>query len=502
MDINRLIRITNHFDKIGAYTISDEFENKFIREGQALKPGIRNRRKSRNKVVTELAPSTESSPLESAWNTVSGFLRRQGDPVVKRNADNLSSLTYIETWKYILGSLSTMPEYSDPKKLNILRSIKGKILKAESNLKSAIPAAISSRSISPDLPTQTRIVNAAGDNEVVLREFLAWADYEDQTYKRNINKDSYINELRSAELDFTKLAFPDAIDSTPVTPPKPTPAPPVTAPASPTSPTSPSSPTAPSGGTRKPSPAPPVPPVKPTPSKPSSGGPGGTSPAGPGKASTKPTSTKPGKSKEDDANKELSKIVFRKYKAAHPKVEDRDILLGMRITESFTLKTYFDITKEPSLDGSIRAAIKASPYSQYFKETMLKIYESKLRAAKEKNSEPTKPVVVTPEKPSGGGESKTETKTDTKTEEKKNDDFGFRCNREGLFTEIKRMDTLHGNDPDKYMRNYFADIKRVIDCHESIRNSLNHKDNIQLDTSINILEAKYFSLINRTQFPY
>ena len=31
MDKNRLIQIANHFDKIGAYTISDEFENKFIR---------------------------------------------------------------------------------------------------------------------------------------------------------------------------------------------------------------------------------------------------------------------------------------------------------------------------------------------------------------------------------------------------------------------------------------------------------------------------------------
>ena len=91
---------------------------------------------------------------------------------------------------------------------------------------------------------------------------------------------------------------------------------------------------------------------------------------------------------------------------------------------------------------------------------------------------------------------------DTLFEEKKNDDFGFRCSREGLFTEIGRMDTLHNNDPDKYIRSYFGDIKRVIDCHESIRNSLNHKDNIQLDTSINILEAKYFSLINKTQFPY
>ena len=31
MDKNRLIQIANHFDKIGAYTVSDEFENKFIR---------------------------------------------------------------------------------------------------------------------------------------------------------------------------------------------------------------------------------------------------------------------------------------------------------------------------------------------------------------------------------------------------------------------------------------------------------------------------------------
>ena len=468
MDKNRLVQIANHFDKIGAYTISDEFENKFIREGQALKPGIRNRRKSRNKVVSELAPSTESGPLESAWNAVSGFFRRQGDPVEKRNADNLSSLTYIETWKYIIGSLSTMPEYSDPKKMNILRSIKGKILKAESNLKSAIPAAISSRSISPDAPTQTRIVNAGGDNEVVLREFLAWADYEDQTYRRSINKDSYINELRSAELDFTKLAFPDAIDSTPVTPPKPTPAP------------SGGGTTTPSGGGARPNSGP-KPPVAPS-----------------GKPSSKTTNL--------NVNEELSKIVFRKVKASNPKLKDDNIFLDMRIDNKY--KTYLDVYKDKGLDGSIRAAIKTSSFSDEFKQKLIKRLDAKIAKAIELSKKQDLTPGSTQSTTQGTTQSTTQSTTSVPTppeppkDPAKPDADGFRCTREGLFTEIGRMDTMHNNDPDKYIRSYFGDIKRVIDCHESLRNSLNLKDNTQLDSLINILEAKYFSIITKTQFPY
>ena len=64
------------------------------------------------------------------------------------------------------------------------------------------------------------------------------------------------------------------------------------------------------------------------------------------------------------------------------------------------------------------------------------------------------------------------------------------------------MDNLHNNDVDKYIKNYFGDIKLVIDCHSKMREKLEHKDNIYLDTLINRLEAKYFAAINKTQFPY
>ena len=52
MDKNRLIQIANHFDKIGAYTVSDEFENKFIRTAAAEKLIPRQKR------VTDSVPTT------------------------------------------------------------------------------------------------------------------------------------------------------------------------------------------------------------------------------------------------------------------------------------------------------------------------------------------------------------------------------------------------------------------------------------------------------------
>jgi hypothetical protein len=314
----------------------------------------------------------------------------------------------------------------------------------------------------------------------------------------------------------------------PPTPAAPTPAAPTPAAPTPAAPTPPPpTPAAPSrgrssapaattipAGTTPGSATPNAPATKPaatTPAKPNQGGgpssstgKAQSSPSGAGgttgnKPSSKQTSTKPGRSKEDDAGLALSNIVRREYSKAHPKVEDRDILLNMRLVGSFTLKTYYDITKEPSLDGSIRAAIKASPYSPYFKDTMLKIYENKLKAAKEKNEGPTIITPATQPDPPKDEPKKDESKKEDDIDPKK---YKFRCSREGLFTEIKRMDTLSENDPDKYMVDYFPDIKQVIDCHSRLREKIEHKDNIQLDVLINILESKYFSLINKTQFPY
>ena len=207
-------------------------------------------------------------------------------------------------------------------------------------------------------------------------------------------------------------------------------------------------------------------------------------------------------------NEELSKIVFRKVKASNPKLQDDNIFLDMRIDNKY--KTYLDVSKDKGLDGSIRAAIKASSFSDEFKQKLIKRLDAKIAKAIELNKavdpvkpEPVKPEPVKPEpvKPEPTPGPVDPNKPDPVNPAKPDAD-GFRCTREGLFTEIGRMDTMHNNDPDKYIRSYFGDIKRVIDCHESLRNSLSLKDNTQLDSLINILEAKYFSIITKTQFPY
>ena len=202
-------------------------------------------------------------------------------------------------------------------------------------------------------------------------------------------------------------------------------------------------------------------------------------------------------------NEELSKIVFRKVKFSNRKLQDDNIFLDMRIDNKY--KTYLDVSKDKSLDGSIRAAIKASSFSDEFKQKLIKRLDAKIAKAIELN----KPIssTGTPGAASSGtngtnGTAGTGSTPEPPKDPAKPDADGFRCTREGLFTEIGRMDNLHNNDPISYMRTYFANIKRVIDCHESLRNSLNLKDNTQLDSLINILEAKYFSEINKTQFPY
>ncbi len=518
MDINRLIRIANHFDKIGAYTISDEFENKFIRTAAPVDDKLF----KRNQKIADRVKDTNVTQVANFFSRINQELRFQTRSPQDYAWFTLQSWNMIKTWQRAIDDLQNLPVYkSDADKMKILDSVFDELVDAEDSLKNAKPASV--RSAEANIRLLAEITNNANNEQNLLALFVKFVDGENRKYTdgNQTKYFPYINNLTRAE---TLLYNLDRLSVSQPQIPLPTNKSASGGSGTPT-PSGSGGSTAPSGsGT----PAPSGGGGSTTPSgsggstvpsgggsaAPSGGGStqsgtgGGTStkpstkPTSTKPTSTKPTSTKPGKLKEDNANLELSNIVFRKYQAAHPEVEKRDILLNMRLVSGFKLKTYFDITKDQRLDGSIRAAIKASPYSPYFKETMLQIYESKLKAAKEVNSEPVTPVADTSTKPSDSGETKTDTKTETKTEEKKDDDFGFRCNREGLFTEIKRMDTLHGNDPDQYMRNYFADIRRVIDCHESIRNSLNHKDNIQLDTSINILEAKYFSLINKTQFPY
>ena len=208
----------------------------------------------------------------------------------------------------------------------------------------------------------------------------------------------------------------------------------------------------------------------------------------------------------------MAKIVFRKLRASSSKLTDEKVLFeNMREKNKYI--AYLDISKDLGLKGSIRAAIKESSFSSEFKQELYKRLDAKIAKA----IELSKPIssTGTPGAASSGtngtngtagtgatSQSGTGSTPEPPKDPAKPDADGFRCTREGLFTEIGRMDNLHNNDPISYMRSYFANIKRVIDCHESLRNSLNLKDNTQLDSLINILEAKYFSEINKTQFPY
>jgi hypothetical protein len=528
MDINRLIRIANHFDKIGAYTISDEFENKFIRTAAPV-----DQRNRRSKSVEE---GVGRDPLE----TGSYFLSNVGrffanldprDRAKRQVARQQLSINLLKTWiSFFASNVGTDPRYK--KYRPYLQDIARNLLNAKTNIENIASPVLEEAKIDNDY--KDRILLHRNNFEQVLKEFIQFVDDQDASFS-NINFNPYINSLHNTEDAILKLNI--EVGKNP--PPPPTPAAPSSGgsssgsgnsapvaarPVAPT-PAAPSSGGSSSGsGNSAPVAARPVAPsgtgqgggnassssggTQPKKSGGQGGGPSSStgkaqsSPSGAGgttgnKPSSKQTSTKPGKSKEDDAGLALSNIVRREYSKAHPKVEDRDILLNMRLVGSFTLKTYYDITKEPSLDRSIRAAIKASPYSQYFRDTMLKIYENKLKAAKEKNEGPTiiKPAAQ-PDPP------KDEPKKDDSKKDDNDPKYKFQCSREGLFIEIKRMDTLSENDPNKYMVDYFPDIKQVIDCHSRLRDKIEHKDNIQLDVLINILESKYFSLINKTQFPY
>ena len=485
MDINRLIQIANHFDKIGAYTVSDEFENKFIRTAAPVD--------KRNRRDQSVANSVGRDPLEtgSYWSSELGRFIGNLNPFDRegrQRARQQFSTNLLETWIIFLASYLA----KEPKYLSYKPTI-AKLVQTFVDTRSLFKGVQSPVLEAPvrDQNYLNRLLLTRNDLEQVQKELMQFVDDQDSSFA-NISFNPYINKLHETENILLELRNQYTAKKPPAsTPPASTPpasTPPASTPAASTpaaSTPAASTPAKPGGSSS----------TGKTPTKPNQG-------SGGSKPSTKPTSKKPGKLKEDDAGSALSDIILRKYRDAHPDAKDSDILLGMRITESFALPTYYEITKDLKLDTSIRAAINDSPYSQNFKDTMLKIYESKLRAAKEKNEGPT---IIKPSEPPKPAESPIKDSKNDDSDKKdlvKPDEDGFRCTREGLFTEIKRMDTLSENDPDKYMTQYFPNIKRVIDCHESIRNNLNLKDNTQIDVLINILESKYFSLVNKTQFPY
>ena len=486
MDKNRLIQIANHFDKIGAYTVSDEFENKFIRTAA---PVDRKKRDPRVQAIVNKAGNA-SVVFSNLVKEANAFFEKQFPSTSTIIRQKQQSYNFSTTWLAIFLDLQNNNSYkTDPKKIALLKKIVASLYRAITEFEKVKPAAVTP-AVPNDAIYNTYATDLANDNIQILAAFAVFVDEEDKKYNGFEEFDTYVSELRNAEIDMASLRNISInlkpLDKYPPTKPSQGGGGGSTAPSGggTTTPsgggtTTPSGggTTAPSGGGTRPSARPnsgPKPPVAPS-----------------GKPSSKTTNL--------SVNEELSKIVFRKVRASNRKLKDDNIFLDMRIDNKY--KTYLDVSKDKSLDGSIRAAIKASSFSDDFKQKLIKRLDAKIAKAIELNKpEPVKPEPVKPE-PVKPEPVKPEPTPDPVNPAKPDAD-GFRCTREGLFTEIGRMDTMHNNDPDKYIRSYFGDIKRVIDCHESLRNSLSLKDNTQLDSLINILEAKYFSIITKTQFPY
>jgi len=465
MDKNRLVQIANHFDKIGAYTISDEFENKFIRMAAPVDEKLLPRD---SKVTSRSKQTPAKSVLDFFTDFRKNFnlLVRSPEDVVQMNQNTWNLIT---TWNEVFFNFYTDPIYtSDLKKLDLIKKISREIFLAEDNFKAAKPSSV--RSGESHKGKKAEILNFANAEQTLLQLFVKFVDLENEKYgnANNSKYHPYLNNLRVAE---TLLYNLDALSSN--NDPLPLPKTPAT--------------------------------TTPATTTPATTGGGSTAPSvSPSKPSSKNTNL--------SVNEELAKIVFRKLRASSSKLTDEKVLFeNMREKNKYI--AYLDISKDLGLKGSIRAAIKESSFSSEFKQELYKRLDAKIAKA----IELSKPIssTGTPGAASSGtngtngtagtgatSQSGTGSTPEPPKDPAKPDADGFRCTREGLFTEIGRMDNLHNNDPISYMRSYFANIKRVIDCHESLRNSLNLKDNTQLDSLINILEAKYFSEINKTQFPY
>jgi hypothetical protein len=513
MDINRLIRVANHFDKIGAYTISDEFENKFIRTAAPV-----DQRKKRSKNVSESVRG-DLSQLSSYYG--SEFSRFFGNiiPAGKEKRDEQRqkfSYNLLYTW------LSFFAQYiakdsNNKDYLPTIKEVTRKLLEAKNIFESRKKPTV----VDPEADETYlgRILIHKNDFEDVLKDFISFVDDQDGSF-RNYSFDPYINKLHEVEDTVLKLNN-EMKDKKPPAPAAPTP-PPTGIPRGGSSSGSggapsganpgsarPGAPSSGSGGApsgANPGSARPGAPSSgsgsgaPVPSATGQGG-GNASSSGraqsdPNKPSSKQTPKKPGTIEVTDSSKVLANIVFRNYKKFYEGENNDDIRFGMRTETSLVLPTYLKISKNKDLDSAIRKEIQNSNYTPESKTKILKLYELKLKTAIEADAKNSGPTITQP--PAEAPESK-------KDDSKKDDNdpkYKFQCSREGLFIEIKRMDTLSENDPNKYMVDYFPDIKQVIDCHSRLREKIEHKDNIQLDVLINILESKYFSLINKTQFPY
>jgi len=492
MDINRLIRIANHFDKIGAYTISEEFENKFIRTAAPVDTV-----RSRSKKVTDLVGKDQNllNEGQKIFNRIiSGYFNNQADVFAKYQY----SLNTFKAWRSVISNYYTDTNRTNTKKAKEILKIAFDLNDAFNELQLTTPRGATSVDTN-----STLFQDIYGDRErysgndiELLKALSRDISYEITTWSSDSTKLAYLSHLRDAEDRLADLATPPA--AKPTIPPAPsTPA----AAKPPPSTTTPST-TTPSPAAAKPNPAGGN---ATSPSVRTQTVPSGTAPASSGGTSAKPTSTKPTSKKPssvDNSSEVLANIVFKKYKQEYKDEANDDIIFGMRTIGSLVLPTYLKISKNKELDLSIRKAIETSNYTSESKAKILKLYELKLKTAVEAETKKTETTTTSAPTPQPEPSKEEPKKEEPKKEDEDPKKYKFRCSREGLFDEIKRMDNLSENDPDAYMRDYFADIRQVIDCHSALRPKLEHKDNIQIDVLINILESKFFSLTNKKQFPY
>ena len=500
MDKNRLIRIANHFDKIGAYTISDEFENKFLRLAAPFD------RKQRNpELVKMLKPLTKPGKaftdaadrafkeIQSNFPTVTSILQQ------KQFSYNL-----ILTWINVVNYLLANPKYSsDPKKVTILKKILSLLLKAYSEFESKLPGGIRNAKENETIRNLYG-VTFANDNPSILYGFTTFVDGEDSTYNGITEYDQYINILRDTEVEFANLRNiglnAPSINQPSTTKPTPSSGGPSPTPAggSSTAPSASGTPSTPAS--ERPSTAP-------------SGGRPATTPSGggvkpqPGKPQGKPSVSTSRNLSAREINEELSKIVYKKIKFYYNDYDSQ--LLFQDMKDGNKLKAYLLVGKDNGLRGSIIAAIKAK-YDGENEDALLNKLQAKIDQAIE-YTKPKPPAITEPAKPSDGAsidgsgtQNQNPQKPDTKNDNdpSKFDTFNFKCSREGLEAELKRMEALYESDRDKFMRDYSADITRVIKCHNAIRNTLDHKDNVYFDTFTNDIESKYFGYIYRRDLPY
>ena len=120
MDKNRLIQIANHFDKIGAYTVSDEFENKFIRTAA---PVDRKKRDPRVQAIVNKAGNA-SVVFSNLVKDANAFFAKQFPSTSTIIRQKQQSYNFSVTWAAIFLDLQNNNSYkTDPKKIALLKKI-------------------------------------------------------------------------------------------------------------------------------------------------------------------------------------------------------------------------------------------------------------------------------------------------------------------------------------------------------------------------------------------